>query len=318
MICNHQAKIQAVCKHTFIPVKRLRVLRRPVSERSQQASRRCRRCADGPIQTKAAGDVFALDFDGVMVDSEPEISSSAVAAAAEYWPEQFGNLDQATHDQMRRDMRQVRPVLVNGVEALVMARMVLEEPGCVDSIIQDWQSVLPATLNKWKIEQKDLQIFFEDFRNNLLQNKEDEWVKRHVMYPGLEETLKACKYPWYIVTSRAKHRTLKLVDAMLDMQWPEDTPRLYCKLLPPNQRKIETLQEILAKPMVKEQNATIHFVDDRYETVKAVAGEPSLSKVQVYMADWFVTAHSAWEEACSVASDVSQHSAQSTFSQLQV
>jgi len=49
-----------------------------------------------------------------------QISSSAVAAAAEYWPEQFGNLDQATHDQLRHDMRQVRPVLVNGVEALVM------------------------------------------------------------------------------------------------------------------------------------------------------------------------------------------------------
>ena len=38
--------------------------------------------------------------------------------------------------------------------------------------------------------------------------------------------------------------------------------------------------------MVKEQNATIHFVDDRFETVKAVAEESSLSKVQVYMADW--------------------------------
>lgn len=52
--------------------------------------------------------------------------------------------------------------------------------------------------------------------------------------------------------------------------------------------------------MVKEQDATIHFVDDRYETVKAVAGEPSLSRVQVYMADWFVTAHNALEEACNV------------------
>ncbi len=59
--------------------------------------------------------------------------------------------------------------------------------------------------------------------------------------------------------------------------------------------------------MVKEQNATIHFVDDRYETVKAVAGEPSLSKVQVYMADWFVTAHSAFEEACNVVPEWSQH-----------
>ena len=71
---------------------------------------------------------------------------------------------------------------------------------------------------------------------------QDEWVQRHVMYPGLQETLKSCKYPWYVVTSRAKHRTLKLIDALLDMQWPEDTPRLYSKMLPPNEKKIETLQ----------------------------------------------------------------------------
>ena len=41
--------------------------------------------------------------------------------------------------------------------------------------------------------------------------------------------------------------------------------------------------------MVKEQNATVHFVDDRFETVKAVAEEPSLARVQVYMADWYAT-----------------------------
>jgi len=77
-------------------------------------------------------------------------------------------------------------------------------------------------------------------------------------------------------------------------------------------------REILDKSMVKEQNATIHFVDDRYKTVKAVAGEPSLSKVQVYMADWCVTAHSALKEACNVVFEWSQHGAQSTFSQLQI
>ena len=54
----------------------------------------------------------------------------------------------------------------------LQARMVLENPDCVDSIIQDWQNVLPATLKQWHVEQQDLQIFFEDFRNNLLQNKE--------------------------------------------------------------------------------------------------------------------------------------------------
>ena len=50
--------------------------------------------------------------------------------------------------------------------------MVLEDPGCIDSIIHDWQNVLPATLKKWNVEQKDLQVFFEEFRNDLLQNKE--------------------------------------------------------------------------------------------------------------------------------------------------
>lgn len=40
--------------------------------------------------------------------------------------------------------------------------------------------------------------------------------------------------------------------------------------------------------MVKEHNATVHFVDDRYETVKAIAEEPSLKDaVKVYMADWY-------------------------------
>ena len=50
--------------------------------------------------------------------------------------------------------------------------MVLEDPSCTDSIINNWQNVLPATLKEWQIEQKDLQSFFEDFRNNLLQNHE--------------------------------------------------------------------------------------------------------------------------------------------------
>lgn len=48
----------------------------------------------------------------------------------------------------------------------------LEEPDSVDRILQDWQSVLAETLQKWNIKQQDLQVFFEDFRNNLLQHEE--------------------------------------------------------------------------------------------------------------------------------------------------
>lgn len=72
------------------------------------------------MQAQASGDIFALDFDGVLVDSEPEISSSAVAAAAEYWPEQFGNLEKSALDDVRERLRIIRPVLVHGVESLIM------------------------------------------------------------------------------------------------------------------------------------------------------------------------------------------------------
>ena len=51
--------------------------------------------------------------------------------------------------------------------------MVLEDPGCVDRVLHDWQSVLPATLDKWGVKQQDLQVFFEEFRNILLKNKEE-------------------------------------------------------------------------------------------------------------------------------------------------
>ena len=71
---------------------------------------------------------------------------------------------------------------------------------------------------------------------------QDEWVQRHVLYPGLADTLKSCKNPWYCVTSRAKHRTIKLIDALLGEQWPDETPRLFSKMLPPNEKKIQALQ----------------------------------------------------------------------------
>ena len=84
MLCNNQpSAVQAACKHSFKPVKRLHVLRRPLRERSQQASRRCRQCSGTPVQTKAAGNVFALDFDGVMVDSEPEVSELVARQSGE-------------------------------------------------------------------------------------------------------------------------------------------------------------------------------------------------------------------------------------------
>ena len=43
---------------------------------------------------------------------------------------------------------------------------------------------------------------------------------------------------------------------------------------------------ISQRPLVKESRARVHFIDDRYETVRAVRDAPDLSNVVVYLADW--------------------------------
>jgi hypothetical protein len=48
-------------------------------------------------------------------------------------------------------LRSTRPVLVRGYESMVMARMLLEDPGCVDAILADWHPLLHKTLDRWEL-----------------------------------------------------------------------------------------------------------------------------------------------------------------------
>ena len=43
---------------------------------------------------------------------------------------------------------------------------------------------------------------------------------------------------------------------------------------------------ISQRPLVKESGARVHFIDDRFETVRAVRDAPDLGNVVVYLADW--------------------------------
>lgn len=56
-----------------------------------------------------------------------QVSTSALEACAKYWPELFGGLGEEERQRMRRGLRATRPRLIKGWEALVMARLVLED-----------------------------------------------------------------------------------------------------------------------------------------------------------------------------------------------
>ncbi|EFJ46070.1 hypothetical protein VOLCADRAFT_105717 [Volvox carteri f. nagariensis] len=125
----------------------------------------------------APSDVFVLDFDGVVVDSEPEaspteysllreaihapflficyITASAFEAAALRWPHLFSSSDldvDGKREQLRQAMRLVRPVLVRGFESMVMLRLLHRNPSCPatqSAILHNWTEELPRALGCW-------------------------------------------------------------------------------------------------------------------------------------------------------------------------
>jgi hypothetical protein len=64
------------------------------------------------------------------LDSEPEVSASAYAAARDYWPQTFINVTTAQEQQVKQGLKKTRPVLVRGYESMVMVSL---GTLCVDS-----------------------------------------------------------------------------------------------------------------------------------------------------------------------------------------
>ncbi|KAF6253918.1 hypothetical protein COO60DRAFT_369922 [Scenedesmus sp. NREL 46B-D3] len=236
----------------------------------------------------AAGptDVFVLDFDGVLVDSEPEVSSSAYAAARDYWPQRFSSVDAAQQQQVMDGLRRSRPVLVRGYESMVMARMLLEDPGSVNAILADWHPLLHHTLERWGEDWEVLQASFEQHRATWLASDRAGWLARNQPYAGMVDAVAACEYPIYFASSKAAHRVSTLLQEHFSMSdLTQDSPRLFASLLPPEQKKVEALRAIADRPVCRDSGARLHFVDDRLDTLLAVQ-QAGLQGWNLYLADW--------------------------------
>ncbi|GIL54086.1 hypothetical protein Vafri_9641 [Volvox africanus] len=238
-------------------------------------------------------DVFVLDFDGVVVDSEPEITASAFEAAALRWPDLFSDsvLDVGgKRAQLREAMRIVRPVLVRGFESMVMLRILLRDPSCpktLDAILKCWSEELPRSLSFWGESADELTQIFEAVRNDWMNSRTESWMALQVPYAGVVEALGATRSPIYIASSKAAHRVSALSSAVLGLDLPSDSPKLFASLLPPEEKKVEALGVIAQQPCCSSPETRLHFVDDRLDTLLAVREVPELAaRWNLYLADW--------------------------------
>ena len=244
-------------------------------------------------------DLFVLDFDGVLCDSQVEVSSAGVACARALWPTCFADIDDAT---LMKGTAQVRPRLVKGYESMLMARLLAEAwnagdaEGMIEKIlnVEDWadttRGMVYDTLAHFGADEDDLMGKFEAWRMDRIQGRFEDWLEMNPLYDGVKDALmRDCQSPFYIASSKAGSRLIPLLNNVLGMDVNEESPRVFHSLIPPNELKLEVLETVLQRPMCQDGSTQLHFVDDRFETVEYIyknASEEVLSRYNIYLAGW--------------------------------
>jgi phosphoglycolate phosphatase-like HAD superfamily hydrolase len=227
-------------------------------------------------------DVLFLDLDGVLVDSAGELSSSAYDAALARWPAIMEK--GPPREAVLAGLAAGRPAIIAGYEALAMTRLMAEagpEAGAERVLSGDWPgSTLASLLSDWGEDPADLASFFEAHRTAAAAD-EDAWLARNAAYPGVVAALRETAMPWYVVSSKSGPRVALLARGILGQAsdgFGVGGPRVRAGLQPPDEAKpaaiVELAERVWGGPTPGP--TTLHFVDDRFDTLRAVAACPAL------------------------------------------
>ncbi|OAY62273.1 uncharacterized protein LOC110615330 [Manihot esculenta] len=251
------------------------------------------------------GDLYALDFDGVLCDSCGESSLSAVKAAKVRWPDLFDAVDSTLEEWIVDQMFIVRPVVETGYENLLLVRLLLEmripsirkssvaEGLTVEGILENWSKIKPVIMEAWG-ENKDALInLFGKVRDEWMDEDLAAWIGANRFYPGVPEALKFASSKVYIVTTKQSRFADTLLRELAGVTIPPE--RIYGLGTGP---KVEVLKQLQQKP--EHQGLKLHFVEDRLATLKNVIKEPELDGWNLYLGNWGYNTQKEREEAASI------------------
>ncbi|XP_044493485.1 uncharacterized protein LOC123216896 isoform X2 [Mangifera indica] len=252
------------------------------------------------------GDLYALDFDGVLCDSCGESSLSAVKAAKVRWPGLFDGVDSAMEDWILDQMYTVRPVVETGYENLLLVRLLLEmrlpsirkssvaEGLTVEGILENWSKLKPVIMEEWGENSRDALIdLFGKVRDEWMDMDLETWIGANRFYPGVPDALKFASSRIYIVTTKQSRFADALLRKLAGVTIPAE--RIYGLGTGP---KVEVLKQLQKKP--EHQGLTLHFVEDRLATLKNVIKEPELDAWNLYLGNWGYNTEKEREEAASI------------------
>ncbi|XP_071717358.1 uncharacterized protein [Rutidosis leptorrhynchoides] len=274
------------------------------------------------------GDLYALDFDGVLCDSCGESSISAVKAAKVKWPELFTTVDSSMEDWIVDQMHVVRPVVETGYENLLLVRLLVEiripslrkssvaDGLTIEGILENWSGIKPVIMEEWNENREELVDLFGKVRDEWIEKDLATWVGAnriyalqvhlrllstrsnclaHVscwFYPGVPDALKFASSQLYIVTTKQGRFADVLLRELAGVTLPPE--RIYGIGSGP---KVEVLK--MLQKQAEHQGLTLHFVEDRLATLKNVIKEPELNGWNLYLGDWGYNTQKERDEAAT-------------------
>ncbi|CAM9257385.1 unnamed protein product [Sphacelaria rigidula] len=237
----------------------------------------------------SSGDVFALDFDGVICNSVGESSRSGFRALKSIWPEVAASLGDAGEGAeeapqwLLDKMRDLRPVVETGYENILLTRFLIEERvkdkgGSASNLLDTWGAAARDELIKrYGVSKEKLVEIFGEARDDWIKNDFGGWLGANSYYDGVNEAVSACKGEVYVVTTKQQ----RFASALLEhagLKIPVE--RIYGLGSGP---KVDVLSELKAK----HSGQTIHFFEDRVETLEAVCADSRLQdNVRLYLCSW--------------------------------
>ncbi|RAL48937.1 hypothetical protein DM860_001257 [Cuscuta australis] len=252
------------------------------------------------------GDLYALDFDGVLCDSCGESSQSALKAAKVRWPSLFETVDSSLEGWIVDQMHIVRPVVETGYENVLLVRLLLEirvpsvrkssvaEGLTVDDILENWRTIKPVVIEEWNENRDDLIDLFGKVRDEWMDNDMCTWIGSNRFYPGVPDALKFASSKVYIVTTKQSRFADALLRELAGVTISPD--RIYGL---GTGLKVQVLKQLQEMP--ENKGLTLHFVEDRLATLKNVIEEPELDGWNLYLVRWGYNTPKEREEAATIA-----------------
>nr|ACG33757.1 hypothetical protein [Zea mays] len=248
------------------------------------------------------GDLYALDFDGVLCDSCGESSLSAIKAAKVRWPSLFEQVDAAMEEWIVEQMYTLRPVVETGYENLLLVRLLVEiqihsvrkssvaDGLSIQEILENWSKLKPTLMDEWQEDRESLVDLFGRVRDDWIENDFSGWIGANRFYPGTADALKLSSSEAYIVTTKQSRFAEALLKELAVIDFPSE--RIYGLGTGP---KIKVLQQL--QQMLQHQGLKLHFIEDRLATLKNVIKEPALDNWNLYLVKWGYNTQKEREEA---------------------